>query len=123
MQEKINNLRTEIKEKLENTNAIKELTELKNIYLSKKGPIAELMNHMKELNNEEKKEFGKIINEFKTDITNSFEELKNRIEAEELNKKLENERIDISLPSTKINVGAPNILEKLIVIIYSQIRY
>ena len=114
MQEKINNLRTEIKEKLENTNAIKELTELKNIYLSKKGPIAELMNHMKELNNEEKKEFGKIINEFKTDITNSFEELKNRIEAEELNKKLENERIDISLPSTKINVGAPNILEKLI---------
>ena len=31
------------------------------------------MNHMKELGNEEKKEFGRIINEFKTEVTNSFE--------------------------------------------------
>ena len=114
MQEKINNLRTEIKEKLENTNTLKELTELKNIYLSKKGPITELMSHMKDLDNEEKKEFGKIMNEFKTDINNSFDSLKNKIEEKELNKKLESEKIDITLPSTKINVGSPNILEKLI---------
>ena len=114
MQEKINSLRTEIKEKLEDIKTIKDLTELKNIYLSKKGPITELMGHMKELSDEAKKDFGKLMNEFKTDISNSFDELKTRIEEEELNKKLESEKIDISLPSTKINVGAPNILEKLI---------
>ena len=114
MKDLINNLRTEIKEKLENVSTLKELTELRNIYLSKKGPITELMSHMKDLNNEEKKEFGKIMNEFKTDINNSFDELKNKIEEEELNKKLESEKIDITLPSTKINVGSPNILEKLI---------
>jgi len=114
MQEKINNLKTEIKEKLKNIKTLKELNELKVEYLSKKGPITELMNHMKELNNDEKKEFGKLINELKTEVNNIFDELKQKLEMEELNKKLENEKIDISLPSTKIELGAPNILEKLI---------
>ena len=72
------------------------------------------MNHMKELGNEEKKEFGRIINEFKTEVTNSFEKLKQDLEEQELNRKLENESVDISLPSTKVNVGSANILEKLI---------
>ena len=114
MQEKINNLKKQIQESLSKTIDLKNLNELKNMYLSKKGPVQELMNHMKELTNEEKKEFGRIINEFKTEVTNSFDKLKQDLEEQELNKKLENERIDISLPSTKINVGAPNILEKLI---------
>ena len=114
MQEKINELKKEIQENLAKTIDLKNLNELKNTYLSKKGPVQELMNHMKELTNEEKKEFGRIINEFKTEVTNSFDKLKQDLEEQELNKKLENEKIDISLPSTKINIGAPNILEKLI---------
>ena len=114
MQETINNLKKEIQEKLSNTIDLKNLNELKNIYLSKKGPVQELMNRMKELGNEEKKEFGRIINEFKTEVTNSFEKLKQDLEEQELNRKLENESVDISLPSTKVNVGSANILEKLI---------
>lgn len=114
MQEKINNLKEEIKEKLKKIDSLKDLNELRNTYLSKKGPVSELMNYMKELNQEEKREFGKIINEFKTEVTNSFEKLKQDFEEQELNKKLESESIDISLPSTKVNVGSANILEKLI---------
>lgn len=114
MQETINNLKKEIQEKLSSTIDLKNLNELKNIYLSKKGPVQELMNHMKELGNEEKKEFGRMINEFKTEVTNSFDKLKKDLEEQELNRKLESESIDISLPSTKVNVGSANILEKLI---------
>lgn len=114
MQEKIQTLSKEIKEKLDNIKSLKELNDLRGAYLSKKGPISELMNHMKELDNETKKEFGKVINEFKSDVNKSFDDLKKHLEEVELNKKLENEKIDISLPSTKINIGAPNILEKLI---------
>lgn len=114
MQEKINNLRTEIEAKLNKTTTLKQLNELRGIYLSKKGPITELMSHMKKLDNEEKKEFGKIINEFKTNINNKFEELRINLEQEELNKKLENEKIDISLPGLKIVEGAPSIIEKTI---------
>ena len=114
MQETINNLKKEIQEKLSSTIDLKNLNELKNIYLSKKGPITELMNHMKELGNEEKKEFGRIINEFKTEVTNSFEKLKQDLEEQELNRKLESESIDISLPSLNIPMGSPSIIEKII---------
>ena len=114
MQEKINSLKEEIKQKLINTKTLKELNELRVEYLSKKGPITELMNHMKELNNDEKKEFGKLINELKKEVNDSFDKTKTVLENEEINKKLESEKIDISLPSTKIELGAPNILEKLI---------
>ena len=114
MKEKIEELNEEIISKLKSIDSLKDLNDLRNVYLSKKGPINEFMCQMKELSSEEKKEFGKIINEFKTGITNSFDELKAKLEEIELNKKLESESIDISLPSTKINVGAPNILEKLI---------
>ena len=72
------------------------------------------MNHMKELGNEEKKEFGRIINEFKTEVTNSFEKLKQDLEEQELNRKLESESIDISLPSLNIPMGSPSIIEKII---------
>ena len=66
------------------------------------------------MNNEEKKEFGKLVNELKQEVNNQFDELKSKLETEELNKKLEQEKIDINLPSTKIEIGAPSILEKLI---------
>jgi len=114
MNERITTLKTEITEKLKNIKTTKELNELRIEYLSKKGPIQELMNHMKELNNEEKKEFGKLVNELKQEVNNQFDELKYKLETEELNKKLEQEKIDINLPSTKIEIGAPSILEKLI---------
>ena len=39
MQERINNLKKEIQEKLSSTIDLKNLNELKNIYLSKKGPV------------------------------------------------------------------------------------
>ncbi len=114
MKEKISCLTEEITNKLNSVHDLKELSELKSLYLSKKGPVNELMNYMKELNSEEKKAYGKIINEFKSKITTSFDNLKIKLENEELNKKLDAEKIDISLPATKINIGAPNILEKLI---------
>ena len=114
MQETINNLKKEIQEKLSSTIDLKNLNELKNIYLSKKGPVQELMNHMKELGNEEKKEFGRIINEFKTEVTSLFEKLKKDLEEQELNRKLESEKIDIHMPSTLIKNGTPNIDEAVI---------
>ena len=112
--EKMKTLKEEIISSLNDSSNLKELNEIKVNYLSKKGPVAALSNVMKTLDIEEKKEFGKILNEFKCEINNLFEDKKNKLETEELNKKLESEKIDITLPATKINVGSPNILEKLV---------
>lgn len=108
------NIKKTMLEEFSNVKDLKNLNDLKVKYLSKKGIITELYGKMKEIPNEEKKEYGRKINEIKNLFNKKYEELKNKFFEEELNEKLENESIDISLPSTKIVSGAPSILEKLI---------
>ena len=100
--------------KIEETNNLKEINEIKVEYLGKKGPVNELSSHIKELNQEEKKEFGKLLNDLKQELASNIENKIKFYEEEELNKKLASEKIDVTLPATKIPVGAPNILEKII---------
>ena len=109
----INKIKTEIEE-LNNIDNLKELNDLKVLYLGKSGKITELSKLMKDIPNEEKKEFGMLINELRQLFNNFYDERKAEIETEELNKKLSSEKIDVSLPGTTMNIGAPNILEKLI---------
>lgn len=98
-------------EKVTNLN---ELNDLKVKYLGKKGLITELNSEIKNVPNEEKKEFGRKVNEIKELFNNFYEEKKNAFEEEILNKKLSSEAIDITLPATRVGCGAPNIMEKLI---------
>ena len=114
MNEKLEALKSEIDEKLSEVKNINMLTELKNTYLSKKGPISELSNNLRDLSIEEKKTFGKALNDFKTMVSDKIDSLKNKFEEEELNKKLSSEKIDISLPGLNIPMGSPSIIEKII---------
>lgn len=109
----MDNIISEIEEKLGNIKNIKELNDLKVEYLGKKGLISNLTSKMKDLSIEEKKEFGKSLNELKTKVNLIFDEIKTKLEEEELNKKLESEKIDITLPETKIKVGTLHPLERV----------
>ena len=108
----------EIKKLLEldkqNISNLNELNDFKVKYLGKKGLITELSSEIKNIPNEEKKEFGMLVNELRTMCTSVYEEKKELIEKEILNEKLAKEVIDISLPATKVSVGSPSILEHLI---------
>lgn len=114
MKEKVQNLKQEVTTRLENTKSLKEVTDIKVEYLGKKGPVTELTSHMKELSVDEKKEFGKLLNELKNDLNSMIEEKIKHYELEALNQKLATEKIDVTMPATKIPVGAPNILEHII---------
>lgn len=108
---------TEIKDlirSLNNINDLKELSDIKVLLLGKKGKITELSKQMGNLSNDEKKEYGKKINDLKNEANELIEEKRKAIETALLNEKLSNESIDISLPSTKVPVGAPNIVEKIV---------
>lgn len=93
---------------------IKELNDLKVEYLGKSGKITELSKGMKDVPNEEKKEYGMLLNELREVFNSHYESYKEKLETEQLNKKLASEEIDVTLPATKIKVGAPNILEHII---------
>ena len=93
---------------------MKKLNELKVLYLGKSGKITELSKGMKDIPNEEKKEYGMLLNELRNLFNENFDNYKEKLETEELNKKLASEEIDVTLPATKIQAGAPNILEHII---------
>ena len=99
---------------MKNVTDLNSLNDLKVKYLGKKGLITELNQEIKNIPNEEKKEFGQRVNEVRSSFTEFYEEKKNEFETAILNEKLKSEAIDISLPSYNIVTGAPNILEKLI---------
>lgn len=109
-----NELKVKLQEELENISSIQDLQLLKSQYLGKKGPITSMLIEMKNLSNEEKREFGQKVNELK-DLANSlFEEKKVEIETRIKNERLEKERVDISLPGKEMNAGSIHILNKIV---------
>ena len=100
----IEQILSELKEKLDKVNTLLELNDIRVNYLGKKGRISLLSSKISELPNEEKKTFGAMINNAKNEATNLIEEKKIYLEEKELNEKLEKEKIDISLPATNIEV-------------------
>ena len=114
MKEKVEILKQEVEEKIKLVSSVKELNDLKVEYLGKKGPINELSSMMRDLSVDEKKEFGKILNEVKEFMNELFEQTRSELETKELNEKLEKEKIDITLPSAKVHVGGIHPLTRVI---------
>lgn len=111
---KIEEVKVSLETDLKDINDVEKLNELRIKYLGKKGLITELNGEIRNIPNEEKKEFGQKVNELRTMFTNCYDKKKKEFEEKDLNKKLESEKIDITLPATKIPVGSANILERII---------
>lgn len=103
---KIEEVKKLLEEDMNKVTSLAELNELKNKYLSKSGLITVLNSEIKNVPNEEKKEFGMRVNEVRTLFNDFYESKKNEYEAALLNEKLSKEAIDITLPSKKIKRGS-----------------
>lgn len=114
MKDKVNVIKKEYEEKKSSITSIKALNDVRVEYLGKQGKITELSKMMKDVPNDQKKEFGMLVNEVRSFVTESLDEIKEKLEKEALNKKLESEKIDITLPGTKVPSGSANILERII---------
>lgn len=107
-------IKESIKKDIENCNNQAELNDIRVKYIGKKGLITDLNSKIREVANEEKKEYGMKVNEIRTYFNTLFEDKYKKFEEEKLNEKLKSEKIDITMPSVNIEVGAPSILEKLV---------
>lgn len=114
MKDKVNAIKKEYEEKKSSITSIKTLNDVRVEYLGKQGKITELSKMMKDVPNDQKKEFGMLVNEVRSFVTEGLDEIKEKLEKEALNKKLESEKIDITLPGTKVPSGSANILERII---------
>ena len=91
----------------------KKLDELKNTYMGKSGKITLIQQLIKEIPNEEKKEFGIKVNEIRNIFNDFYNELLDTITTNEINLKLESERIDVTLPSEKIKRGSKHPMTRI----------
>ena len=74
MKERLENLENIINDKISMVNSMKELQDVKNEYFSKKGEISNLAASLSTMSIEDKKVYGKIINDFKNKMNTLLEE-------------------------------------------------
>ena len=114
MIDELKKIKNEVLDEIKNTNDEKELNELRTKYLGKKGKVSLMTKQMGTLSNDEKKEFGKALNETKNEITNTLEEAIKSAKEKALNERLEKEKIDVTLPGVNISDGGMHPLMKVI---------
>ena len=68
LQEKLNQLKVEVDEKVNAATTSQELAEIRNDYLSKKGKLSSFMVELKNVPVEQKPAMGQLINETKSYI-------------------------------------------------------
>ena len=99
---------------LEKASSISDVVAVKNLYLSKKGKLSVLMNKMRDLSIEERKTFGKELNDAKITLESRINEKLEKLNKEKLLEELNNETIDITLPGNSLNSGEKNPFYKII---------
>ena len=83
-QQQIKTLREQVEEALANVRSKEELADFWQRFLSKKGSIPGLMKGLGAVAPEERPTFGKMVNEFKEQVSRRYEEMAAKLEAAEL---------------------------------------
>ncbi len=112
--ENLEALRVEALNKMKESKKIIDLNKIKVDYLGKKGPIAGIMQQMKDLSAEERPKLGAVSNKVKGEIEEVYVARLKELETEEINLALANDSIDVTLPGKQISVGSSHPLTKII---------
>ena len=108
------NIKNQMNNAFSNINSLTDLESLRVNYIGKKGIITELYSKMKDLSNEEKKEYGMKVNELRDFFNSKYDLLKSELNEKALNEKLDSEMIDVTLPGYSFTTGSAHILDKVI---------
>ena len=106
MESKIKDMRAQVAEAIARVGSKEELDTFWQQFLSKKGRVQELMKSLGGVAPEERPAMGKLINEFKAQVTAAYEEAAARIAQAELARRNASEQIDITLPAKTREEGA-----------------
>ncbi|WP_026676531.1 phenylalanine--tRNA ligase subunit alpha [Fictibacillus gelatini] len=105
MKDRLQALKEEACLKIEQTEDLKELQNIRVAYLGKKGPITEVLKGMGRLSSEERPIIGAFANEVRDAITAALEQKQEELGKLEIEKKLKAESIDVTLPGRPVNKG------------------
>ena len=100
MEEKILNLKNQLNAELSKIENLVDLDKVRVAYLGKKGSVTGLLKGMKDLSHEERKEFGKKVNELKTAVAKAIEDKTVELKEKEIEAEIKSmPQIDITTPA------------------------
>lgn len=105
MKDKIEQIRKEALERLENAKSRGELEEMRVKYLGKKGELTALLKQMGKLSAEERPVIGQLANEVRQTLERVVEESGKKLEKAMLEKRLEAEALDVTVPGERHREG------------------
>lgn len=100
MEEKIKALKEKISNDFKEISNLEQLEKIRLKYMGKKGEVVELLKNLKDVAQEEKKEFGNKVNLLKSDVLEKIEGKKKELREKEYEDKINNSKIiDLTLPT------------------------
>ena len=105
LKKKIEEIEINALKEIENLVDFKKLTELKIKYLGKKSELFSILKQIGNLEKEERKKVGEIVNKTSEKLKLQFDLNFKKIKKIELEKKLQNEKVDITLPGEEVEIG------------------
>ena len=105
MKEQLNEIRQKAISRLENSDTLAALEELRLQFLGKKGEVTALLKQMGKLSPEERPVMGQLANQVRSDIEEMLAERKQELEAHALDAKLKAEALDVTIPGDEMTFG------------------
>ena len=103
--DEILHLEKEFKSKIDQSDNLQKIEQIKSEAFGKSGKIGELFKKITTLQGEDRKNFASNLNKLKDNINNLINSKINLFEQKEINKKLSEDRIDVTLPGRPVSFG------------------
>ena len=105
MKEQLEKIKSEALAKIDASDALEKLNEIRVAYLGKKGELTTVLKSMKDVAPEERPKVGQMVNEVRALIEKRLEETKTALARKAREEQMKREVIDVTLPAKKANTG------------------
>ena len=105
MKEQLERIKSEALARIEASDALEKLNDIRVAYLGKKGELTSVLKSMKDVAPEDRPKVGQMVNEAREQIEAKLEETKSMLAKKAREEQMKKEVIDVTLPAKKANTG------------------
>ena len=105
MKDRLQRIREEAIQKIQLSESLDKLNEIKVSVLGKNGALTEVLKGMKNVDAEERPKVGQMVNDTRAAIEEKIEEMRSRLAAAARQAQMQAEVIDVTLPAKKNHIG------------------
>ena len=105
MKDQLEKIKKEALDKIDASDALDKLNDIRIAYLGKKGELTQVLKSMKDVAPEDRPKVGQMVNDVRTIIEEKLENTRKELAKKAREEKLKREVIDVTLPAKKNSVG------------------